>query len=763
MLALLAGCAAAASSETSTPSASLPSIPLEVSLDQGALALRWRLPPEATRVRLEVVAPGDTAWTPLRDGPGISGLREPAPDGLRWVRLRWSDGETWSAWSAARVDPGGEPLGAPYVPGLRWDTTCSTLDWRWTELRPPSSAFAVLDGAPLAPTSVFEAEACDLPTDETATLVVRPWDDALAVDPFPFDSLAQPDAPLMPIPRWPVHGLHTEGATPTHRWVLEPGEARVELVPPEGVSGATLCLQPQEPDGRWNPEQVCPLWALPETLRVPHPGTWRLTLHPGDGSHRPVEDPVTVPLDLFEGLTVRMIHAWPTRNDTVNGGYATHGAGRWSPERVGVQVGWWAPLPVEARIERSLDGETWMMVRDFDGVFTDGHRWLDATPGLDPYRPVHYRVVGRLTDGTLLQASAPYTVPAADTPAALPRRFTASWAPGGAQATLSWAGLDPEATVRLQRCRAWTDEAEAALLASLQGPRLLGTSPERLRGRWRSSSQWPDEGIPEQGCAAPPDWDSGPVPASAQQVVDLTPSRTHFMMYCLESRNHRGEPAEGDFCVLLVPTERPTPLEAPKLCPPIRKEGAEVTLWMLRDRPEMGAEVQRSADGGATWTDLAVDPLRCQKASCTAVDPEAPADRRLLYRARTVSAAGATSPWADPTALGPSGVPVAAPVFEAARWDAEAGGVELRWRFPEGVNQWRVERRPGDAPWSEAEVLWAKAWFPGEMCVSHRVDRDVAPGETWHYRVVARGVDGTAVASAEVAITIPEAPPDPAG
>ncbi|MCB9763585.1 MAG: hypothetical protein H6739_27705 [Alphaproteobacteria bacterium] len=761
LLLLLAGCGdpAGASSVTPMPSASLPSTPLEVALDGGAMALRWPLPPTATRVTLESVGPGETTWTTLRDGPAVSGLRQPAPDGLRWVRLRWSDGAAWSAWSAARVDPAGEPLGAPERPRVLWHEDCPGLRWSWDGAR-PDAAHATRDGVELPLTDVFAATDCDLPVDATSTLTVRPWDAALVVEPFPFDSLAQPGVALQEAPRWPIHGLYTEAAIPDARWVLDPGVARVAFTAPQGVSAAQVCLQLQEADGSWAQKGDCTRAGRDATLMLLQPGLWRLLLRPGDRSERPLGEPVLVPPALFEVLAVRMVHDWPDPGGIHAGLFFAFGAGRWAHNRAGVQVGWSAAVPVEARVERSLDGQVWALARDYDGRFRTHDRWLDTDDALDPLQPVHYRVTGRLPDGTLLQRSAPWTVPAADSPPALPLEVQVHWTDDDALAELYWTGLDPGARVQVSRCRAWTDEDEAVLLARYPGKELMGATPFRVRGQWRSPSSWGRDAIPWDGCAAPADWRSEPVAGDARRLQDPAPDRSHFALYCLESHNHRGEPADGQTCVLLPPTERTAPPQTPAMCPPTWDwRGAEIRWSVHWDRRALGAQAQRSVDGGASWQDMASAELYCHPEQCSVLDPDAPDDVHLRYRARLVSAAGATSGWAEPIALGARADPVTAPTFDAVTWDAEARMVRLSWTFSEGVSKWRIERHGGDGAWAMAEGMWNLEWWSGKWCVTDAVDRRVEPGETWTYRIAARSWDGTIVTSPEVSIAIPTDPP----
>lgn len=166
----------------------------------------------------------------------------------------------------------------------------------------------------------------------------------------------------------------------------------------------------------------------------------------------------------------------------------------------------------------------------------------------------------------------------------------------------------------------------------------------------------------------------------------------------------------------------------------------EVDLAWTRVSPnEDGTHVERSSDGGNTWSTVTLVPGGYSQFTDSGLSPLTP----YLYRVAAFNAGGESTPGnvAAVTTAGDVGVPAAPSALQAV--SKSATRIDLSWQHVGGAQSFRIERRIGIAPWRVLTTLRGNN-------LRTFIDLDVDPSLTYEYRVRAINSSGISGASAFV-------------
>ena len=157
-----------------------------------------------------------------------------------------------------------------------------------------------------------------------------------------------------------------------------------------------------------------------------------------------------------------------------------------------------------------------------------------------------------------------------------------------------------------------------------------------------------------------------------------------------------------------------------------------------------GYRVERSTDGGATWTIGWYDP-----GATTFSDTGLQASTTYTYRVIATNAAGDSSPSSTATAETPAGVPSAPTGVSATA--VSSTRIDVTWTASSGATSYRVERS------SNGGTSWATA---GDSSGTSFNDTGLTPDTAYQYRVIATSAGGDSPPSATATATTLVAPPN---
>ncbi|MEZ4417614.1 MAG: fibronectin type III domain-containing protein [Gemmatimonadota bacterium] len=213
----------------------------------------------------------------------------------------------------------------------------------------------------------------------------------------------------------------------------------------------------------------------------------------------------------------------------------------------------------------------------------------------------------------------------------------------------------------------------------------------------------------------------------------------------------RGSAANSPRFVAVTLTVQPptgTPPAAPSALVASATSGTEVQLgWTDNANNETSQEVERSDDGGASWSTVATLPLD----QTTYGDSGLTAGATYLYRVRACNGLGcsAFSNTATVTTPAPANVPNAPTGLTAT--PVSSTEVDLRWTDAStNESRFEVERRVAGGPWTQVANL-----TPNTQ--SYR-DSGLLPGEPHEWQVRACNPSGCS-GWVGVAVTMPPSPP----
>lgn len=159
--------------------------------------------------------------------------------------------------------------------------------------------------------------------------------------------------------------------------------------------------------------------------------------------------------------------------------------------------------------------------------------------------------------------------------------------------------------------------------------------------------------------------------------------------------------------------------------------GSEVDLaWTRTSAQEDGTTVERSTDGGETWTAVATVAAGYHQFTDTGLTAQTAYRYRLA--AFNENGSSAPSPEAAVTTAGDAGVPAAVTHLQAVA--RSASRIDLSWQHPGGAAGFRVERRIGINPWRTLANLAGN--------VRAFIDLETDPSLAYDYRLRAINASG---------------------
>ncbi|MCC5839870.1 MAG: hypothetical protein JJT96_07090 [Opitutales bacterium] len=166
----------------------------------------------------------------------------------------------------------------------------------------------------------------------------------------------------------------------------------------------------------------------------------------------------------------------------------------------------------------------------------------------------------------------------------------------------------------------------------------------------------------------------------------------------------------------------------------------EVDLAWNRVSPnEDGTRVERSSDGGATWSVVANVLAGYSQFTDTGLSPLT----SYLYRVVAFNDSGESAPGnvASVTTASDAGVPATPSALQAV--SKSATRIDLSWQHGGGATGFRIERRIGIAPWRVLTTLRGN--------LRSFIDLDTDPGLDYEYRI--RAVNSSGIAGVSALIT----------
>lgn len=225
---------------------------------------------------------------------------------------------------------------------------------------------------------------------------------------------------------------------------------------------------------------------------------------------------------------------------------------------------------------------------------------------------------------------------------------------------------------------------------------------------------------------------------------DTTWIPTNAYQYRVVAQNTVGY--GGDFPAMTVQSLSaavPVPIPPPTALTAGLATGPRVTLtWTDNAVNETGFVIQRSTDGGTTFTQIGTAPARASTGSVTFTDSGVTLGSTYAYRVAAVNAT-AQSPWSNTVTIAVA-VP-AAPVIKSAVAARQGSGerVTVTWSAIPGVTGYTIQ-------WSASQAFTAVAGsgrVSGTTFTSGSIAR-----QTWYFRVIATNLLGNSPPSPVVTV-----------
>jgi hypothetical protein len=307
---------------------------------------------------------------------------------------------------------------------------------------------------------------------------------------------------------------------------------------------------------------------------------------------------------------------------------------------------------LEVKVQHATDGVTfadrspWIPVKR--GYFEDVHA--------DPSGSNWYRLIARTRVGIESDpaASAVLEVPGQDQVPTSPEIF-AGWNTAGTAVAVSWAPARDGVEIQVQR------------------------------SRWRSG-EYSDV--------------SGWLPSGAHGWTDTSNDGKQDVAYRLVARSAAGtgRPSATGF----VQAVNQPPDSVGWLRATWNRSGTAVMLkWTdYAHRTELGYALDRSDDGGVTWTSItaASDPWVDGDGTFSAMDSAAPQGVPLVYRIVATTPDGTASPDPPRASVQPATATPSPPTWVRGHW-LQDHAVRLRWEPAEYGLEWQVERSGDGRTW----------------------------------------------------------------
>lgn len=204
------------------------------------------------------------------------------------------------------------------------------------------------------------------------------------------------------------------------------------------------------------------------------------------------------------------------------------------------------------------------------------------------------------------------------------------------------------------------------------------------------------------------------------------------------------------------------PIPAPSnLTAAFQASNPRVTLtWTDNAQNETGFVIQRSANGGATFTQVGTAPARNGTGTVTFADTTVSPSTSYVYRVAAVNAAG-QSPWSGAASVSvPFVAPPGAPTLLAGTLQA-GPQIALVWRDnATNENGFVIERSDNGGAFAAVGSPTAN----GGTGIAGFTDTTVVPGTSYRYRVKAVNIAGSSAwSNTTAAIAVPTPPLAPTG
>ncbi len=381
----------------------------------------------------------------------------------------------------------------------------------------------------------------------------------------------------------------------------------------------------------------------------------------------------------------------------------------WNEAWTAISLSWAVTrADLEVRVQRSLDGASFSAASAWLAAGTSA--WEDDDASLDPTITTYYRLHVRTSAGvTSSAASAPVlSVEGTSAVPDAPAITSADWNALRTKVVVRWAPVRSGVEVKVQRAPVST-------------------------GVYADVSGW--------------------IASTTTECDDTGAPATTEALYRTVARNAAGtEGTPSDAVYLAAIDAVPDPAEW--VAAAWDATGTSVTLrWMDRSgREELSYSVERSADGGASWTTAVTSAgvTVAEDGSYAGTDTGAPSGVALSYRAIATTPGGVTTASPAVATAPAAGTAPSAPAWETAAWNLSGAvpGVELIWTWPEYGLSWKIQRKTGASAWTDLHAFQTDGF-------RRFIDTTAASGVQHKYRLSVMNAAGLTNTSYNVATVEP--------